>query len=156
MKIAHIPISGLLSVIFLLTMISCKSKEEREAELMHWEVVSNDAPDNIKVECSLFASDPGFSDFSFSKIHIEANHNEGEVVLCCTNHTFKTFDISKAQDGNIEFFFLDDHTVRIKFNLEESGKEAFYYGADIWSDDGIEYTKLNIKRTFGELEPNKD
>lgn len=156
MKIAYIPILGLLSIVFLLIMNSCKSKEEREAELMHWEVVSNDAPDNIKVECSLFVSDPGISDLSFSKIHIEANHNEGEVVLCCTNHTFKTFDISKAQEGNIEIFILDDHTLKIKFNLDESGKEAFYYGADIWSDDGTEYTKLNIKRTFGELEPNED
>lgn len=77
-------------------------------------------------------------------------------MLRCTNHTFKTFDISKAQEGNIEIFFLDDHTIKIKFNLDESGKEAFYYGTDIWSDDGIEYTKLNIKRTFGELDPNED
>lgn len=153
MKIAHIPILGLLLVVFLMIMVSCKSEEEREAELMHWEVVSNDVPYNTKVECSLFVSEPGIWDLSFSKIHIENNHIEGEVVLCCTNHTFKPFDISKAQEGNMEIFFLDDHTLKIKFNKDESGKEPFYYGVDIWSDDGYRYTKLNIKRTFGELVP---
>lgn len=142
-------------ILFICILSSCKTKEEREAELMHWEVVSDMVQNNIKVDFEYFVSDPGFDDFSFSVINIEAYSGEGEIILSCVNHTFKPFKYNKSEFDNLntEISFIDERTFKINFKPLDSDRNKLTCVADIYAtpNNGLtigEHTKLYISREY--------
>lgn len=140
--------------ILSLSFTAC-SDDDKDNDVMVWEVVSNSNPTDIEVVNNA-TSNSG----SIPSILVKANYKGGDIVLKCKNHPI-AFSLIGPNDSytNPECKFtisrVDDNSLSISFEEDASGRNECSDQITITNADQKKVvcnTLLYITRTLGDLQ----
>lgn len=140
--------------LILFIVVGCSDDDNNELILgSKWEVES--ISDNESISVTNNTSDV----FLPPIIYVNAWYKEGSVVLRCLSHEI-LFSLIAPNDnyispeGHFSITKIDKQTLKIEFEHDSSGKPSYCEEIKIYgTNEETMITLLQIKRSFGELEP---